>query len=610
MTTSKGLLLGFSAALLAGLLLAPAVDATDQGTGVVPEFESPNQEGDKTVEPNTADYTGPAGQTRIEISRPKGLKDQPVTGRLLLFVGYFNEPSPRLQTSPLGSTQVFGMDVDGLPAGQPAVMDERTIGYPIRKLTELPEGDYYIQAVLNVYTRFKRADGHVIWAHQDQWEGQRAGASPGNLVSTIYKVHLGTYQGYTLHLSLDSVLPPVKVPDDTAWVKHVKIQSKLLTKFWGQPMYLGATVLLPKGYDEHADQHYPVLYWQDHFTLAPPLQFSTEEQHIPDEQVSAYQARNFETGYDLYKAWSGPDFPRMLVVSFLHPTPYFDDSYAVNSQNDGPYGDAIMQELIPYLESHFRIIQAPYARLLSGASTGGWEAFALQVQHPSFFGGTWAVSPDPVDFHHLQLIDLYAGDNAYRDDTGVEGDTAMLGGQRPAVRGMDGTPIISMVQYSQLERVMGSHGRSGDQFDAWFAVFDPVGTDGYPKPMWDELTGKVDPAVVQHARAAGYDLTAYLQEHWAELGPQLAGKLHVSVGTRDTFYLDGSVRDLQAFLDKTTAPKSDAVFAYGIDRPHPWFPVDELDLLREMAQHVAQAAPPGADLRWLEPAPAAATISH
>lgn len=594
----------FALAALSFAGVAPAVHATEPEPDSMPEFASPNQQGDKTIELNAADYTGPAGQTRIEISWAKGLNDRPVTGRLLLFVGYFNEPSPRLQMGPLGSTQVFGMDVDALPAGEPVVMDERTMGYPIRKLTELPEGDYFIQAVLNVYTRFKRADGHTIWAHQDQWEGQRAGASPGNLVSTIYKVHLGTYKGYTLHLTLDSALPPIKVPDDTPWVKHVKIQSKLLTKFWGQPMYLGATVLLPQGYDAHSDLRYPVLYWQDHFSLDPPLQFSTEKRRIPDEEVNSYQARNMEPGYDLYKAWSGPDFPRMIVVSFLHPTPYFDDSYAVNSENDGPYGDAIMQELIPYLESHFRIIQAPYARLLAGGSTGGWEALALQIQHPDFFGGTWAISPDPVDFHHLQLIDLYAGGNAYRDDAGEEGDTAMLGGQRPLARSMDGTPMISMVQFSQLERVMGSHGRSGGQFGAWFAVFDPVGADGYPVPLWDELTGKVDPAVVQHARAAGYDLTAYLQDHWPELGPKLAGKLHVSVGTRDTFYLDGAVRDLQAFLDTTTAPKSDAVFAYGANRPHPWLPVDELDLLREMAGHVAHAAPPGADLRWLEPAPA------
>ena len=596
--------------LLMGMLLAPAVYATDPDSDAAPEFMSPNQEGDKTIELKEADYTGPAGQTRIEIDWAKGIKGRPVTGRLLLFVGYFNEPSPRLQTGTVGSTQVFGMDVDALPAGEPVVMDESTLGYPIRKLSELPEGDYFIQAVLNVYTQFHRADGHLIWAHQDQWEGQRAGASPGNLVSTIYKVHLSTYKGYTLHLTLDSALPPVKVPDDTAWVKHVKIQSTLLTKFWGQPMYLGATVLLPQGYDEHSDQHYPVLYWQDHFSLDPPLQFSTEKRRIPDEEVNSYQARNMEPGYELYKAWSGPDFPRMIVVSFLHPTPYFDDSYAVNSENDGPYGDAIMHELIPYLESHFRIIQAPYARLLAGGSTGGWEALALQVRHPDFFGSSWAISPDPVDFHHLQLIDLYAGGSAYRDDAGEEGDTAMLGGQRPLMRDMDGTPIMSMVQYAQLGRVMGSHGRSGGQFDAWFAVFDPVGADGYPEPLWDGLTGKVDPAVVQHARAAGYDLTAYLHDHWSELGPKLAGKLHLSVGTRDTFYLDGSVHDLQAFLDATTAPKSDAIFVYGTDRPHPWLPVDELDLLREMAAHVAHAAPPGADLRWLKPPADAAPSAH
>ena len=587
--------------LLVGLLLAPALDAAEPVPDAMPPFQSPNLEGEKTIELKGADYAASTGETRVEISYAQGLKGQSVTGRLLLFVGFYNEPSPRLQTNEITSTQVFGMDVDALPAGQTVSMDERTPGYPTRKLSELEEGDYYVQAVLNVYTQFHRADGHVIWAHQDQWEGQQAGRSPGNLVSPIYKVHLNSYKGFVLHLTLDSALPPVKVPEDTAWVKHVKIQSKLLTAFWGQPMYLGATVLLPKGYDEHPDLSYPVLYWQDHFSLEPPLAFTTEKRRVFDQEVAWYQARNMEPGYELYKAWSGPGFPRMVIVSFLHPTPYFDDSYAVNSENNGPYGDAILQELIPYLESHFRIVAAPYARLLSGGSTGGWEALALQIQHPDFFGGVWAISPDPVDFHHLQLLDLYKDENAYRDDNGEEGVTAMLGGQRPAVRTMDGSPAMSMVQLAQLQRVMGDHGRSGQQFDAWFSAFDPVGKDGYPVPLWDGLTGKVDPDAVRRARAGGYDLTAYLHDHWAELGPKLAGKLHISVGTLDTFYLDPAVRDLQAFLDKTTAPKSDAVIVYGRNRPHPWLAVDELDLLREMADHAAHGAPAGTDLRWLKP---------
>jgi hypothetical protein len=590
-----------TAFLFAVAIDVPAVHAADPE--VVSDsmpFKSPNLEGDETKATEAAPLPG---TTRVEVSYGPGLKSQPVTGRLLLFVSFYNEPSPRLQSGQLGSTQVFGIDVDALTPGKSVVIDETTAGYPTRKLSELQDDSYYIQAVLNVYTQLHRADGHVIWAHQDQWEGQQAGASPGNLVSAIYKVHLSPYKGYDIHLTLDRVLPPVKVPEDTAWVKHVKIQSKLLTAFWGHPMYLGATVLLPKGYEGHPDQSYPVLYWQDHFSLQPPLQFTTEKQRMEDAEVNWYEARNMQPGYELYKAWSGPGFPRMLIISFLHPTPYYDDSYAVDSQNDGPYGKAITQELIPYLESHFRVIPAPYARLLSGGSTGGWEALALQVQHPDLFGGVWAISPDPVDFHHLQLLDLYHDANAYRDDQGVEGQTSMLGGQRPVARGMDGAPVMSMVQVAQLQRVMGSHGRSGQQFDAWFAAFDPVGADGYPEPMWDPLTGKVDPSVVEKASAAGYDLTAYLRAHWSELGPKLAGKLHVSVGTLDTFYLDPAVRDLQTFLDQTTAPKSDAVIVYGLNRPHPWLAVDELDLLREMADHAAHAAPAGADLRWLETKP-------
>src|SRR6202043_214203 len=119
------------------------------------------------------------------------------------------------------------------------------------------------------------------------------------------------------------------------------------------------------------------------------------------------------SGPDLYQRWTLAGFPRMIVVTFQHPTVYFDDSYAVNSANNGPYGDAIMNELIPYVESHFRIIKKPYARVLTGGSTGGWESLALQLFHPDFFGGTWTLCPDPVDFRRYQLVDIYKDENAF-----------------------------------------------------------------------------------------------------------------------------------------------------------------------------------------------------
>src|SRR5581483_10947302 len=281
-------------------------------------------------------------------------------------------------------------------------------GYPLRNLADLPAGDYYVQAFINVYTEFHRADGHTIWAHMDQWEGQSTFSSPGNLYSEVQKIHIDGRT--TVKLEALRAIPPVVVPADTQWVKHIKIQSELLTKFWGRPMYLGAVVLLPRGYDRHPDLYYPVDYEQDHFRLSPPYHFREEP---PSAKPGSVLEMREGEGYQLFKDWTSDNFPRMLMVTFLHPTPYYDDSYAVNSANNGPYGDAIMTELIPYIESHFRILRKPYARVLSGGSTGGWESLALQLQHSEFFGGAWVYYPDPIDFRRWQLSNIYDDENMF-----------------------------------------------------------------------------------------------------------------------------------------------------------------------------------------------------
>ena len=273
-------------------------------------------------------------------------------------------------------------------------------------LSQLPAGDYYVQGVMNVYTQFHRSDGHVVWAHMDQWEGQRWGFSPGNLLSEPQRVHVDPKQSSTVKISLVKTIPPIEVPKDTEWTKRVKFQSKILTAFWGHPMYLGATVLLPKGYVEHPNVHYPVVYAQSHFSLDPAFEFTTEQNTGGDlfAAMRKQAAGRKESGYDFYGSWNSENFPRMIAVTFQHPTPFFDDSYAVNSANNGPYGDAIIQELIPYLEQHFRMIPKSYARVLTGGSTGGWESLALQVYYPDFFGGTWTMYPDPVDFRKYGMV--------------------------------------------------------------------------------------------------------------------------------------------------------------------------------------------------------------
>ena len=534
--------------------------------------------------------------TRFDVSFPSSVHSEAITGRVFVCLSTDGSRDPRFQAGGTGlDAPFFGKDVDQLKPGETAQIDDATLGYPLASLRDLPPGDYYVQALLNIYTEFHRADGHTIWAHMDQWEGQEFANSPGNLVSPVQRVHVDSSGRNVIHLGLSSVLPPVEVPADTEWIKHVKIQSKLLTEFWGRPMYLGAVVLLPRDYQQHPETFYPVDYEQDHFSLAPPYHFQSEPVSPVDEQKVGHRAwvinmRRGE-GYRLYQDWTSDNFPRMLMVTFLHPTPYFDDSYAVNSANDGPDGDAIMTELIPYIETHFRIIRQPYARVLSGGSTGGWESLALQAYHPEFFGGAWVYYPDPVDFHRWQLTDIYSDQNAFSPP-----GSHWLNPERPFLRTAEGQVQVTARQQSQLEEVLGSHGRSAEQQDAWEAVYGPVGDDGYPVPVWNKSTGTIDHAAAEFMKAKGYDLTDYLRTHWAVIGPSLVGKLHFYCGEMDSFYLNLAVYRLEDYLKTTQNPYYGGSFDYG--RPmkgHGIRPTSTGDMLRAMASEIAKNAPAGTD---------------
>jgi hypothetical protein len=383
-------------------------------------------------------------------------------------------------------------------------------------------------------------------------------------------------------LETPHLIPPVRVPHDTQWVKHIKLQSKLLSEFWGQPIFIGATVLLPKDYDKHPNARYPVIYDQGHFGLEPPLFMQMDP--------PANGSRRRSVGYAGFRAWSGANFPRMIAVTFQHPTPYFDDSYAVNSANNGPYGDALMQELIPYLEEHFRIIRQPWARVLTGGSTGGWESLALEFYHPDFFGGTWTGFPDPIDFHHYQLSDIYSDPNAF-EVPGYE----WVARERPLMRTAEGQVVETVRQMSQLEDVLGSHGRSGQQLEAWEAVYGPVGPDGYPEPLWDKRTGVIDRKVADYMRDHGYDLRDYADKNWSKIGPMLTGNVFIWVGDMDNFYLNLAVYDMEDFFKKH--PEAKARFEYGRpEKGHGWFPWSLADFVKMMSEHVAAHAPAGTDL--------------
>jgi hypothetical protein len=547
------------------------------------------------VTPSRAWTKTPVSDLRFKVSFPASTHAQPITGRVFVMISNREKPEPRLQVGFWGDTApLFGADVVQLKPGDAAWINGTTLGYPPTSLADIPAGDYYVQALINVYTECHRSDGHTLWVHLDQWEGQQFNRSPGNLYSEVAKVHLDPAAGYEVNLSLTKAIPPVEVPKDTEWVKHIKIQSDLLTKFWGQPIYLGATVLLPKGYDSHPTVSYPVLYEQGHFGLGAPMRFSTQDEPVPERAMKRLSDYNLETGYQFYRAWNSADFPRLIIVRFQHPTPYFDDSYAVNSANNGPYGDAIMTELIPYLETHFRIIRKPYARVLSGGSTGGWESLALQLYHADFFGGTWTFYPDPISFEHYQLVNIYKDDNAF-----LEPGHTWLRAWRPLMRTTEGQVEVTISQMSQLEAALGSHGRSAQQLEIWEAAYGPVGEDGYPKPLWDKLTGKIDHSVADYMRDHGYDLTAYLKQNWSRarwIGPQLVGKIHVEVGDMDNFYLNLAVYDLQEFLKTTHDPHYEGSFEFGRpEKGHGWQSMTQEKLIRTMASHITKNAPAGED---------------
>ena len=520
-----------------------------------------------------ADSSPQAGGLKFTVSYPKAVNAGPITGRVYVILTETERAEPRFQVGTRG-VPFFGLDVEQLPPGEKAVIDENIFGYPVESLTGIPPGDYYVQGFINVYTEFRRSDGHMLWMHKDQWEGQRWNRSPGNLYSDVRKVHINPSRMETVELVCENVIPPVTIPEDTEWVKRIKFQSRILTEFWGQPMFLGATILLPKGYAENPGRHYPVNYIQGHFSLRTPYGFRAEEAAVED--------RRGRGSNEFYQFWTSDECPRMIAVTFQHPCPYYDDSYAVNSPNVGPYGDAIMQELIPYIEENYRIISEPYARVLSGGSTGGWISLAMQIFYPDFFGGVFSLCPDPVDFRYFQCVDIYRDKNAYYKESG------WMRVETPSDRRTDGIVTLTYRQRNHYELVLGTRGRSGDQIDIFEAAYGPIGPDGYVKPLFDKLTGEIDPEVAQYWQEH-FDLCYILRTKWSELGPKLTGKIHIYTGDMDTHYLNNAVVLLERFLESTEDPYYDGVIEYGDGQPHCWGPRGP-ELLKLMADHIEQSS--------------------
>ncbi|MEM6700274.1 MAG: alpha/beta hydrolase-fold protein, partial [Bacteroidota bacterium] len=384
------------------------------------------------------------------------------------------------------------------------------------------------------------------------------------------------------------------------------IKSKLLSDFWGRDMYLGAHVLLPKGFDEHPDVKYPLAIMHGHF----PRDFGGFRTTPPDPDLKPDYSERFklegynkivqQEAYDFYKTWTGPDFPRVIAIKIQHANPFYDDSYAVNSENLGPYGDAITYELIPYIEKQFRGIGEGWARFVYGGSTGGWEALAVQVKYPKEYGTCYAACPDPVDFRAYCLVDLYKDKNAYYLNSQFK--TTLRPGHRDYLGNVDAT----LRDMNLRELALGTRSRSGQQWDIWEAVYSPVGKDGYPKRIWDKRTGEINQEVAQYWKE-NYDLAYIIQRDWDKNGKDWAGKINVYCGDMDNYYLNNAVYLIEDILQNTKSPNYGGEVTYGDRAEHCWNgdstepnAISRLRyhrmFIRKWAESVKDLAPKGADL--------------
>lgn len=455
-------------------------------------------------------------------------------------------------------TSVAAREVDHWVPGQVVDIDTDGLAFPAN-WSQLPAGDYVVQAVLDVN-------------HDYNYTGRGA----GDIVSDVMTMHLPADSATVLKLA--HVLPahdPWLLPESApaalraSWqaahqhASLIDFVSPSLSAFWGRRIHMRGWALTPPGYDPHATTRYPVVYYTQGF--------------------GGNNDRAMGPMANVASAMAAGQMPPMIWVFLDESSPTGTHEFA-DSVNNGPWGQALTTELIPELESHYRMDGNASGRFLNGHSSGGWATLWLQTRYPKVFGGTWSTSPDPSDFHDFTGINLYAPNaNAYhRPD----------GSAYPLVR--DHAKVLgSFEQFAKLERVLGSYGGQLASFE-W--VFSPRGADGRPEPMFDRDTGVVDPQVVAYWRDH-YDIAYRLQHNWPQLKADLDGKIHLYVGTADTFYLDGAAHKLQAVLDGLGATSS---FHFLPDRTHMDLYVignDRQGLLKQISWEMYAKARPKSVLR-------------
>jgi len=545
---------------------------------------------------------------QFSISFNDSLSAQQQDGRLLILLSSDATGEPRMKINDgLNSQMVFGIDVEGMKPGQTVEIDS-AFGYPVTEFRDIPPGTYTVQVLLNRYETFNLSNGKTVKLPPDQGEGQQWNRKPGNFLSTPFTIELKPGTGQKIKVEMTEAIPAIKEPEDSKYIKHIKIQSKLLSDWWGKPMFLGAHVLVPEGFEEHPEARYPLMIYHGHF----PSDFGGFQTTPPDANMDTtdYSSRfgiygyakiQEQEAYNFYKQWTSPKFPRFLVIEIQHANPYYDDSYAVNSANLGPYGDAIMKELIPAIEEKFRGIGQGWARFTYGGSTGGWEALAVQMFYPDEFNGCFAACPDPIDFRAMCLVDIYSDKNAFY----YESNYKQL--QKPAHRDYLGQIQSTMKEANHYELALGDKSRSGQQWDIWEAVYSPMGEDGYPKRIFNKRTGEIDQEVANYWRE-NYDLRYILERDWKTLGPKLKGKIHIFCGDMDNYYLNNAVYLMEDFLKKTNNPFYTGEVDYGDRAEHCWNGDHEnpnyISRLRyktmylpRILKRISESAPSGADVK-------------
>jgi hypothetical protein len=499
-----------------------------------------------------------------ELSAPNGFD-----GRLLVLFSTNNETEPRFQISDgVGTAQVFGIDVHDWQPGESIQLSSEDFGYPLNSIDQLEEGDYFVQAVLHKYDSFQLKTGHTILLPMDLGEGQHWNRSPKNIYSVPVAVALS--KNRPVEITISEEIPPIEPPLDTEYIRHVRMRSELLSEFWGRDMYLQANVLVPHDFDSTGNTEYPLMIFHGHFPYTfrgfrtePPEADPDDGVYTERFGITGYQYIQEKEAYDFYQKWISDEFPRFIVIEIQHQNPYYDDSYAVNSANLGPYGDAITYELIPHVEELFNGVGEGWGRFLYGGSTGGWEALAVQVKYPEEYNGCFAACPDPIDFRAYGLVNIYEHENAYYD----EGDFSKV--YRPGRRDNSGYVSSTIRDMNHKELALGSNSRSGDQWDIWQAVYSPQGDDGYPKPIWNKRTGKIDPAVAAYWKE-NYDLRHIMERDWNVNGTKWEGKIHIYCGDMDNYYLNNAVRLTEEFLENTTDPYYNGEVDYGDMAEHCW----------------------------------------